>query len=154
AAYPDYRSMRLDENWTLTWEGSLSLDSQLVAVDGPPFRNGQATIDAAGLHLKDPGGPFCEAGIEPYDVVQLRGCNPSNGNVDCPSGYECFLHPESQLGIGACMATNEADRLANLCRDFLISGRRYTVGPSPSANDLVLLPRKHELRTTPLDGCV
>jgi hypothetical protein len=154
AAFPDIRGMHTDENWTVTWEGSLSLDIPSVAVDGPPFRNGQAKVDAAGLHLVDPSGPFCEAGVEAYDIVQLRGCTPSTANLDCPSGYQCFLHPESQLGIGACLATNEADRLANLCRDYLISGRRYTVAPLPSTNDLVLLPRKHELRTTPLDGCV
>jgi hypothetical protein len=154
AAFPDIRGIHLDETWTVTWEGALSLDTQIVAVDGPPFRSGQTKIDGTGLHLVDPNRPFCEAGVEQYDIVQLRGCNPSSGNLDCPSGYECFLHPESQLGMGACMATNEADRLANLCRDFLISGRRYTVAPSPSANDLVLLPRKHELRTTPLDGCI
>jgi hypothetical protein len=56
--------------------------------------------------------------------------------------------------MGACLLTSEAQRLANLCRDFLISGRRYTVNSDPHSGDLVLLPRKHVLRTTPVDGCV
>lgn len=152
--FPDLRSVRLEEQWSIAYEGSLSLDTGSVAVDGPVVRTGRTKVDGTGLHLVDPSAPFCDAGVEPFDFVQLRGCNPAIGNLDCPSGYECFLHPESQLGMGACMAANEADRLANLCRDFLISGRRYTVGTSPQSGDLTLLPRKHELRTTPIDGCV
>jgi hypothetical protein len=152
--FPDLRGLRLDEQWFLTWEGSLSLDNGGVAIDGPVVRNGRTKVDGAGLHLVDPSRPFCDIGVEPYDFVQFRGCNPANANLDCPSGYTCFLHPESQLGMGACMLSNEADRLANLCRDFLVSGRRYTVAPGPRSGDLLLLPRKHELRTTPIDGCV
>src|SRR6185436_3899847 len=134
-------------------EGALSLDSGLTAVDGPIVRTGRTKVDATGLHLVDPSKPFCEIGVEPFDFVQLRGCNPASA-TDCPTGYECFLHPESQLGMGACLLSNEAQRLANLCRDFLISGRRYTVNSDPHSGDLVLLPRKHVLRTTPIDGCV
>jgi hypothetical protein len=51
------------------------------------------------------------------------------------------------------MLHSEADRLANTCRDFLITLRHYTVGRADSGQ-LLLLPRKHVLRTTPLDGCV
>lgn len=151
--FPDLRTVRVDEQWSLAWEGALSLDTGISAIDGPVVRTGRTRVDATGLHLIDPSKPFCEIGVEPFDYVQLRGCNPTS-NSDCPVGYQCFLHPESQLGIGACLLTNEAERLANLCRDFLISGRRYTVNNDPHSGDLVLLPRKHVLRTTPVDGCV
>ena len=50
------------------------------------------------------------------------------------------------------MLTNEAERLANACRSYLTSQRRYTVGRAKSG-ELLLLPRKHVLRTTPLTGC-
>jgi hypothetical protein len=50
------------------------------------------------------------------------------------------------------MATDEADRLANACKEFLTSLRRYTVGHAKTG-ELLLLPRKHVLRTTPVDGC-
>jgi hypothetical protein len=151
--FPDLRSVRIDEQWSIAWEGALSLDSGLTAVDGPIVRTGRTKVDATGLHLIDPSKPFCDIGVEPFDYVQLRGCNPTS-SLDCPIGYQCFLHPESQLGMGACLLSNEAQRLANLCRDFLISGRRYTVNSDPHSGDLVLLPRKHVLRTTPIDGCV
>jgi hypothetical protein len=151
--FPDLRALRVDEQWTLTYEGVLSLDAGGFTVDGPPIRTGRTRVDSTGFHLIDPSKPFCDIGVEPFDFVQLRGCNPASA-LDCPAGYECFLHPESELGMGACLLSNEAERLANLCRDFLISGRRYTVNSDPRSGDLVLLPRKRVLRTTPIDGCV
>ena len=55
-------------------------------------------------------------------------------------------------GLGACMLKDEADRLANACKPFLTSLRRYTVARS-STGELQLLPRKYVLRTTPVTGC-
>jgi hypothetical protein len=64
------------------------------------------------------------------------------------------VHPNSQVtGLGSCMLEDEADRLATACKDFLTSLRRYTVAESASGK-LRLLPRKSELSTTPVDGCV
>jgi hypothetical protein len=150
--FPDLRSLAGEEAWSLTWEGTLSLESS-SAVDGPLVRTGQMLVDSNGMHLSEQSRPFCAMGVEPFDVVHLRGCNLSNGDADCPAGYQCFVHPDSQVSIGACMLQNEASRLADACRDFLISSRHYTVGPAPRSGELVLLPRKHVLRTTPLDGC-
>jgi hypothetical protein len=150
--FPDLRSLASEEAWSLTWEGTLSLDSS-AAVDGPLIRTGQMLVDSNGMHLSEQSRPFCAMGVEPFDAVHLRGCNVSSGDADCPAGYQCFVHPDSQVSIGACMLQNEASRLADACRDFLISPRRYTVGPAPRSGELLLLPRKHVLRTTPLDGC-
>ncbi|HUS33142.1 MAG TPA: hypothetical protein VMZ53_31790 [Kofleriaceae bacterium] len=154
AVFPDLRGLRADEVWTLTWEGSLSLDKVDAAIDGPSIRYSQTLVDGGGMRLVDQTRPFCDAGVEPYDIVQLRGCDPAIGDAGCPVGYTCYVHPQSQVaGLGACMLTDEAERLANACRDFLVSLRRYTVGRTKSG-ELQILPRKHELRTTPLDGCV
>jgi hypothetical protein len=150
--FPDLRGLASEEAWSLTWEGTLSLDSS-SAVDGPLVRTGQMLVDSNGMHLSEQSRPFCAMGVEPFDVVHLRGCNLTNGDGDCPSGYQCFVHPDSQISIGACMLQNEASRLADACRDFLISSRHYTVGRAPRSGELLLLPRKHVLRTTPLDGC-
>jgi hypothetical protein len=151
--FPDLRALARDETWTLTWEGSLSLDRADSAVDGPGVRESEMRVDAGGIHLLDQTKPYCHAGVQPYDIVQLRGCDPSVGDDDCPKNYRCFVHPQSQVqGIGACMLTEEADRLATACKDFLISQRRYTVRTS-SSGELVLAPRRHELKTSPLDGC-
>ena len=153
SVFPDLRGLRSDETWSMTWEGSVSLDDASTFVDGPGVRTSQMVVDGTGLRLVDQSHPYCEAGIQPYDIVQLRGCDPSLGNTDCPLGYTCFVHPSSQVaGLGACMLTNEADRLANACKPFLTSLRRYTVG-NASSGSLQLLPRKHVLRTTPIDGC-
>ncbi|MGE0550119.1 MAG: hypothetical protein AB7O24_20055 [Kofleriaceae bacterium] len=151
--FPDIRGVR-DEVITFTWQGSLSVDGPDADIDGPAVRLAQLFVDAAGMRMVDQARPFCEAGVEPYDVVQLRGCNPTLGDIDCPLGYTCYVHPDSQVvGLGACMLENEADRLANACKDFLTSQRRYTVGKSESGT-LTLLPRKHVLNTTPIDGCM
>jgi hypothetical protein len=117
-------------------------------------RESVISVDAAAMRIVDNTGPFCDAGVEPYDIVQLRGCDPANEDRDCSAGYTCFVHPQSQVaGLGACMLASEADRLANACKSYLTSLRRYTIGPSPSTGQLVLLPRKHHLRNEPLDGC-
>jgi hypothetical protein len=153
AVFPDLRGLRYDETWTFTWEGSLSQDTAVNAINGPPVRESQMFIDALGAHLIDDSKPFCAAGVEPYDIVQLRGCDPALGDADCALGYTCFTHPQSKVaGLGACMLKDEADRLANACKPFLTSLRRYTVAKSTSGQ-LDLIPRKHVLRTTPIDGC-
>jgi len=152
--YPDLRNT-LTESWTMTWEGSLSLDGALNAIDGPQVRTATMVVDSFGMSLRDQSRPFCNMGVEPFDLVEFKGCNPVNGNADCPLGYTCFVHPDSSsavAGIGACMASSDADRLANACKDFLTSFRRYTVARAETGQ-LVLWPRKHELTTTPVDGC-
>ncbi|MEO7734068.1 MAG: hypothetical protein ABIY55_24100 [Kofleriaceae bacterium] len=151
--YPDLRST-VTQPWMMSWEGSLSNDNILTFVDGLQIRNGQMRIDERGLHLIDDSRPFCDAGVEPFDIVQLRGCNPANGANECPAGYTCFAHESNPVsGLGACMLTSEASRLSVACKDFLTSARRYTVGQAASG-ELRLLPRKHVLATTPIDGCI
>lgn len=153
AVFPDLRALRLDETWSLTWEGSLSNDRVDTAIDGPPVRMSQVFVDASGMRIVDATRPFCDAGVEPYDIVQMRGCDPSLGDAGCPAGYTCYVHPQSQVvGLGACMLIDEAERLANACKAYLTSLRRYTVRQAKSG-ELQLLPRKHVLRTTPIDGC-
>jgi hypothetical protein len=152
--FPDWRALRGDETWSLTWQGSLSLDRANTAVDGPAVRMSQIFVDGSGMRIADGTRPFCDAGVEPYDIAQLRGCDPAAGNAGCPTGYTCYVHPQSQVvGLGACMLKDEAERLANACGPFLRSLRRYTVGRT-KAGELQLLPRKHVLRTTPITGCV
>lgn len=151
-AYPDWRALN-DETFTLTWEGLLSLDKSNVFIDGPPVRVGQLVSDNQGFRMTDKSGAFCDAGVEQFDVLQLRGCDPSVGDAECPLGYTCYTHPNSQVaGLGACMLSDEADRLADACKDFLTSQRRYTVNRT-EAGLVTLLPRKHVLPSSPLDGC-
>jgi hypothetical protein len=151
--FPDLRASR-SETWTLTWEGTLSNDSLLANVDGPPIRHAQMLIDPQGIRLIDQSRPFCDIGVEPFDIVQLRGCNPVNLGTDCPRNYTCFVHEDNPVnGLGACMLESEASRLSVACKDFLVSARRYTVAQAESG-ELTLHPRKHVLSTTPVDGCV
>lgn len=152
AAFPDLMALPEREIWSIVWEGSLSLNAG-AGVGGPSIRESLLRVDSAGVHVLDDSKPFCSAGVEPHDIVQLRGCDPAVGAADCPSGYTCYVHPDSKIsGLGACMLTGEADRLANACRDFLISTRRYTVATAASG-ELLAVPRRYELPTTPLDGC-
>jgi hypothetical protein len=156
--FPDLRGLFSDENWTLTWEGALSQDNAVTAIDGPAIREAQMFVDStASSRIEDKSHPFCSMGVEPFDILQIRGCDPTNQGLDCPSGYSCFVHPDRSVSIGgatigSCMLVDEAPRLANACRDFLISTRRYTISHADSG-ELVLRPRQHVLRTTPLDGC-
>jgi hypothetical protein len=143
----------LNETWTMTYEGTLSVDSADMDLDGPPIRVSQLFINELGMRLVDTAKPYCDAGVEQWDIVQMRGCDPQLGDGECPVGYSCFVHPESQVaGLGACMLSDEAERLADACKDYLTTSRRYTVGRS-SSGELRLLPRKRQLSTSPLDGC-
>lgn len=151
--YPDIRALRSEEAWALIWEGTLSLDRPETAVDGPVIRESEMRVDTTGLYIVDQSKPFCDAGVEPHDFIQLRGCDPQFGNNQCPSGYRCFVHPASQVtGLGACLLEDEADRLADACKDFLTSTRRYTVATTKSGA-LTLSPRRVTLTTTPIEGC-
>jgi hypothetical protein len=153
-AFPDLMALPEAETWSMVWEGSLSLNSGTSDVDGPRVREGMLKSTSQGLHVLDATRSFCDAGVEPYDILELRGCDPSLGAADCPQGYTCFVHPQTQLqNFGTCMRADEADRLANACRDFLTTFRRYTIKTTASG-ELVAAARRHELRTTPLDGCV
>src|SRR5262249_51777151 len=116
--FPDLFGLYSDESYTLTWEGALSNDGvSAPKINGPVVRTGQMSVDAAGMRLDDQTRPFCDAGAEPYDIVQLDGCNPVNGNADCPVGYVCFVHPDSPVtDLGSCELSDEADRLADACK--------------------------------------
>ena len=47
--------------------------------------------------------------------MQLDGCDPSFGDTDCPFGYVCFVHPESQVAnLGACMLADEAETVSDV----------------------------------------
>ncbi|HET9991244.1 MAG TPA: hypothetical protein VFQ65_22090 [Kofleriaceae bacterium] len=151
--FPDLLALPYDDTVTMTYEGSLSIDTGSTDANGPPVRTSMMNIDADGIRLDDQTHPYCDAGVEPWDIVQLRGCDSTLGDTDCPIGYTCFVHPESQVAnLGACMLKNEADRLAVACKAFLTSLRQYTVAHA-SSGELKLIPRKHVLRTTPVDGC-
>ncbi|HET7501544.1 MAG TPA: hypothetical protein VFK02_11090 [Kofleriaceae bacterium] len=156
--FPDLRGLTPDETWTFTWEGPLSQDSGNTALDGPAIREAQMFVDStASARIEDKSHPFCSMGVEPFDILQIRGCDPNNQGTDCPSGYTCFVHPDRSISIGnatigTCMLESEAPRLATTCRDYLISPRRYTISHADTG-ELVLRPRQHVLRTTPLDGC-
>ena len=151
--YPDIMGMSADETWTFTWEGDISIDSDITDSNGPAVRTSTMSVDSTGMYLTDQTAPYCNAGTQPWDIIQLRGCDPTLGNADCPPNYDCFVHPDSQVaGIGACMLSTEADRLESACREYLISQRRYTIKTATDGT-LTLLPRKHVLRTSPITGC-
>ena len=79
--------------------GLVSGDTLDTAVNGPPIRDEQMFVDRRDRDVSSSirRGPFCDAGVEPYDIVQLRGCDPTLGNAECPLGYTCFVHPDSQV---------------------------------------------------------
>jgi hypothetical protein len=151
-AFPDLRAVR-NEAWTLTWQGLLSLDDGTTNVDGPITRSGIVDRSGGTTKLVDPSHPFCSMGAEPFDIAELVGCDPEVGDSQCGVGLTCFVHPDSVLGVGSCLPIDEATSLASRCRDFLTSQRRYTI-TTTSSGDLTLVPRRHVLETSPLDGCV
>lgn len=150
--FPDWRAVASEETWYLTWEGSLSLDGADNSIDGPSLRAGTVHIEGGGIQLHDAARPFCAAGVEPFDVVTLRGCDASRGDAQCGLDETCYVHPDATVAAGACLPTARLDELANRCRDYLVSTRRFAVAEA-EAGVLKLHERKRILRTTPIDGC-
>jgi len=154
ATYPDWHALGFEEDWQFVWEGLLSNDRTdgSQALDGPQVRTGLVDIGGGGISVVDPSAPFCAAGVEPRDLVTLRGCDPSRGDAQCGLGETCFVHPDATVATGACLPKNRLDVLPSLCRDYLVSLRRYAVVDA-FAGRLTLRERKRELRTTPITGC-
>jgi hypothetical protein len=151
AVFPDTRAVR-SEDWRLIWEGALSVDGANQNIDGPSVRQGTVAAGSSTLTLTDRSRPFCAAGVEAYDIVQLRGFDPQLTG-QCGLGRACYVHPDSTTGIGACLPEKNPESLADTCRDFLLSARRYSVAVSPQSSQLTLTPRKRVLRTSPVGGC-
>jgi len=158
--FPDWRTAR-NEDWSIVYEGLLSLDDFLDQVDGQPVRSGVVTApfyDSANryvdMFLKDPGEAFCQLGVEPFDTVQLLGCDPAVGDAQCRLGETCYVHPDSPAAVtsGVCLPSGDTDRLSSLCREFLIARKQYAVS-QVYADRLALVPRRRVLGTSPLDGC-
>jgi hypothetical protein len=143
ASFPDLAPLPYSHFWRFTWEG-LYVDE---------IRQSLVPVDGFGMRVQDNARPFCSLGVEPYDSVQLIGCDPNRGDFDCGVGETCFVHPDAQTGsAGACLPSGEVDFLAGPCRDFLVSRRRYAVAQA-EAGQLKLTERRRVLRTTPLSGC-
>jgi hypothetical protein len=152
-AYPDLVSLDKNEIWTMMWEGHLSRDNDFQAIDGPPVRYGRFTVDGAGMRVEDSSHPFCAIGVEPHDIVAMRGCDPALGDGQCATGFTCYVHPDSpQSASGSCLPRDGVDTLSAPCRAFLLSARRYSVRSSASG-ELRLAERPRVLRTTPVTGC-
>ncbi|HTJ46493.1 MAG TPA: hypothetical protein VL463_30515 [Kofleriaceae bacterium] len=151
ASFPDLRAMHVDEQWILAWEGPLSNDSSTEHIDGQVDRIGQVIVDGTGMRVVEGGKPFCEMGVEPFDEVILKGCDPNAGGV-CGYGNTCFVHPDSPTGVGSCMPANDVGVLSDPCREFLISQRHYAATTATSG-ELRLIPRRHVLHSTPITGC-
>ncbi|HPH67607.1 MAG TPA: hypothetical protein PLF40_17745 [Kofleriaceae bacterium] len=152
ASYPDLRALRSDETWTLTYEGSLSLDRSDNAIDGPTIRTALMSVATGSLVAADPAKPYCATGVEPFDIAQMRGCDPTASNRQCAFGLECVVHPESAFNVGICLPSADKAALLTTCRDYMVSLRRFAVTKT-TAGELTFAPRVRELRTTPLSGC-
>jgi hypothetical protein len=148
AAFPDLAAVK-NEEFLLVWEGRLSLDDRSFHVDGPSVRFGVIERDGAQAQLVDGSAPFCTAGVEPFDIVQLLGCQ---GDQQCGLGEECVVHPEtpSSVSLGLCLPVGAG--LEDQCRDLLVSRKQYSAVET-FAGHLRLAERRRVLRTTPLDGC-
>lgn len=152
-SYPDTRALAPTEDWRLVWEGTLSGDALNQDNDGPVVRLGTVKVEGGGLKVSDKSKPYCAAGVQPNDLVQLRGCDATSATNQCPLGFQCFVHPDAPSGLGACLPEKTGDNLLDVCRDYMISQRRYTVTEAKSG-ELVLRQRARVLHSTPLTGCV
>ncbi len=152
AAYPDLAAVPREQEWVLTWEGTISLDDAARNVDGPQVRAGFVSRQLADTVIEDPSSPFCNMGARPFDILQLLGCDPNQGDAQCGLGQTCYVDPLATVASGLCLPSGRADALAAGCGDVLTTRRRYTVR-EVFPDRLVLGERRRVLRTTPIGGC-
>lgn len=154
--FPDLANVPSSEGWAMIWEGPVSLDASSSAVDGPSIRSGGASVVDTTIELRDAGQAFCRMGVEPFDIVDFLGCNPTLGDFDCSAGETCYVHPRapSNVGTGMCLPSDQVDGLSNLCEPMLTSLRQYAVSGSVFKDRMTLMERRRVVRTTPVDGCV
>ena len=152
-AYPDIARIA-NEEWRIAWEGPLSRDAGILAIDGPQVKRGVVVVEED-TRLTDVSRPFCNTGVKPFDIAVLLGCDPVRGDDDCGLGETCFSDPSSPGNIttGLCLPESQEDTLAAICRQVLTSHRLYSVSTT-FADHLVLSERRRVLRTEPEDGCM
>ncbi len=151
-AFPDIAAVK-SERWSLAWEGPISRDVTQSFVDGPRIRHGVVDVSES-LSLEDPSRPYCAMGVDTFDIVTLLGCDSTRGDEDCGFGEVCFSDPSSSEGVtGLCFPDGQLESMAEICKDVLVSHRRYSV-KEVFADRLVLGERRRILRTQPQGGCV
>ena len=147
-AFPDLARVQ-NEAWRIEWEGSIPSDDDA----GTTVFAATPHLDGQDFELRDSPSRFCGLGAQPYDIAQLRGCDPVETGI-CGLGKECVVHADqpSHLRRGLCVPSDRAEELTQTCRDLFISERRYSVDEA-YADRLVLRERRSVLGTSPLDGC-
>lgn len=124
------------ETWTLRYMGTLPTTDRDT---GQVVRHDLADVAEGQTEFRDPGLPFCQAGVRDGDVVKLSGCD---GDSDCAEGFYCyqtFLQPAGTTGI--CLAEDAGTDLEGRCEGLTLSLREYTVVRAESER-LVLEPRE------------
>ncbi len=147
SAFPDLMTTR-NEDFFMIWEGRISLDDTNVSINGPPVRVGVVLQDGGDTRLVDGAAPFCESGVEPFDIAVLLGCTV---DAHCSIGEECVRESEGG-STGLCLPANQVEALLGPCHDLMVSDKQYTIQEAFTGH-LTLGERRRVLRTTPIDGC-
>jgi hypothetical protein len=149
-AFPDIQRAP-GETWVVTWEGPLAVAQIDSRHQGGLFETRPADLK---LILRDGANRFCEMGVEERDIVQIVGCE---NDFQCALDEVCFVHPEAPSGVsGVCVHRSQTDELAEKCKPFFTSRRRYLVAPAPGSvkvGEVQLVLKPALLLSTPPDGC-
>jgi hypothetical protein len=144
-AFPDLGQLPASVAYTVSWEGVLSADSAVSRRPG-----GDVSVGGGTMVVKDDSALNCDLGVRPGDIVRFMGCT-SDG--DCGRGDVCYTHPDAPSGIdGLCIPEDEVVDLSSICRDFMVSQRRFTA-VDVRADRLTVIPRPKQLEATPIEGC-
>ena len=132
----------------MSWEGTVALNPT-IEHDGPIARFG--FFDDNGIFL-DQSQPFCRMGLEPFDILQLLGCDATTGDAQCGIGQTCYVDPDSVTPSGVCIPQDQEEQLALQCKEQYRSFREYSIVETKTG-EVTLAERALVLATSPVEGC-
>ncbi len=112
------------ETWNLVFEGVIP---RAVGSSGSVYKPNPANDDPDSAEFRDGTARFCAAGVEPGDMLVLKGCEE---DTDCPDGFSCLKNPRQDAkNGGVCLDERYShdQQVISSCLPLAEGSREYAI---------------------------